>query len=296
MDNKIQVIKHDIITWFSGNRKGNKQSLPCFWTLYPLSSISQTPNKGTPYRCENYEHTDLETSVEFLMEQMRSSRTTKFFGVRLREGEKKVGITNNFMNPYYENLSNQSISGLSPTNGSHVFNNDMIGVLREMFAEKEKVATNQAAQEIAKIRAEMSAQLEMIKIQQQHKDEVKELKNEIAGLRHGAEDFSLAQMFKELQPTIGEVIKYKLIGGAPSQLYDESGEPAADSETYPPQNDLLEESLALMKKGKIREPEELIFKIATVIKNSPGDQVKTFISMVQSNYNNVIEQLKNEPQ
>jgi len=294
---KIQIIRNDITMWFSGNRKGDKQSLPCYWTLYPLTSISQTPTKNTPYRCENYEYVDLESSIEFLMEQMQSSRTTKFFGVRLREGEKKVGITNNFINPYYENVSSSSIGSLSSVN--NLGNLDFIGVLREVFSEKDKVRESQAKQEMAKMKAEMDTKIEMILLQQKHQDEVRELKAEVAGLRNGG-DNTLMEFIKELRPAIGDVIRHKFIGNSPSSMYEEDGEQVADHEEAPEESSrnqaYLEQGIEMMRDGKIRHPEELVFKIATVIKYSTEQKVKMLLSIVQEKYKEVVKKLENEQQ
>lgn len=281
-----ESVKTRIRGWMDSNRQGENAKAPCFWTLYPINSISSSVNKGTSVNCNNLHIEDLEGSVNYLLESMSNTIHVKYFAVRLRDKKSDQGTINNFHNPYYQANSrqhNSSINGIPSTND---MNSIMIGFIREQAEERNRQAEERylLMMQMINQKNELQTQFETYK----KEAEIAKLKEENQALKNAPNPSPLLEFLEGIKPEVTELIKHKISGQIP---YTEVEEEQGNTPTEDNKKEILNQGLELLKNNTAK-PEEWVFKLAFVLNALKEEEAKQLLSMLQIKY----QSLKNAQQ
>lgn len=187
------VLKENLIKWVENNR-GKDNQLAVYWRMFQVRSMSSNPVKTTPCIGFNLQVGELEESIEMLMENLQVLTHVRFVCIRfMRTSSDNHYLTHHVINPFW---SKDSTMGNSPSingfGGGNVvgFNNQHLSAIKSIH-EQEKLL----------LESKFGAQIEALKMEFLHKNEIKELKEEIAGLKGGNKSL-LGELIQDLKEPI----------------------------------------------------------------------------------------------
>jgi hypothetical protein len=283
--------KERIQKWFAANRTGSQKDSPYYWTLYPVKSPTQQPTKQAGVLGSYYEDGSIEDSVTALVDLMDSSPNTRYFAIRLRSKQGDTGVFNNYTNPFYQSsrTNNSSrINGLSQSNNTDM---EVLKHIAGITDDRTFYLQQSHAQEIARLKEKHEGEIKGLKENFQTQKKIDRLENIISGLENPPKGDFLQQFIEGIAPTLQKLLEYKMIGSNTSY---EEGSNTTDSreETEGHNNELLEQGLENLS-TVVNTPEELVYKISIGLITADAESQKTFLSMVQAQYNEALQQKRN---
>ncbi len=282
--NSPEEIQEKIIIWFRNNRMGEMETTPCYWSLYPITNINQTPNKTAGKLGSNFTIDTLEESVQMLVELMSSS-SAKYYAVRLRAKVGDAGFLNNFPNPYYQPTTMSSISGMGNTMGGNGNSMEMYHFINGIASERQTALEIANQERILQMEKDHKRELREQKRDLEYKREREDMRAEIDGLRNKKSDSLIREIAEELKPLIGQLggkmiqNKYKAVEYIDEE--EQQGEQGSDTQTN--ESNVLKMGLDGLA-TKVEQPESLVFKVGMVVQNLPPAELDMLLGMIESKY------------
>ncbi len=276
-------VKTRVSGWVASQRKGEDAELPCYWTMYPVTSLTASPAKNSPVFCENYHTEAQEESVEYLVEQMSNAPHIKYYGVRLRAKKGDIGPICNFPNPYYK--SNMvGIGNLSTMGGDGSLAMTVIGLLQSQTEHRMAAKEESMNFMIQSLQIQQQKDMEQLEKRMKYEKKIAILEDKIAGLEN-TKTSPFIDFINEIKPELMELAKYKISGQIPYQEDEEveMGEHGADKK-HDVKDDVVLDKAIEMLKNNVKKPHELIYKLAYVLEHTDEETAKSMLNMLQTKY------------
>lgn len=274
-------VKTRVSGWVASQRKGEDSELPCYWSMYPVTSLTTAPQKYSTIFCENFHTEAQEESVEYLMEQMGNAPHVKYYAVRLRSKKGDAGPVCNFPNPYYK--SNMAGIGNLPTMGDSSLAMTVIGLLQQQTEQRVTAKEESMNFMIKSLQIQQQQQLEQFKKEMKYENKIAALKDEIEGLKT-AKASPFIEFISEIKPELMELAKYKLSGQIPYQEEEEEIGKHEPDKKHDSREDVVLEKAIEMLKNNVKKPHELIYKLAFVLENTDEETAKNMLNMLHAKY------------
>lgn len=244
--------------FFTLNRSKGLQGLPAYWTLNAL-------NKKTPI-ATNYEESEIEDSLELLDRHLSIHDNVPKMLLKLRTGRTdNTPFEHIFQNPYYVGKQ-ATIGGFSNIGGS----NSTMAMIGLIQAQGDK--TSELMAQMLKQQADSDRKYQQLK----HKQEIKELREEIAGVVEQQKGL-IGQILDKAMPLLEQVapvIINNIMGGGAAPINGIGGAEQPQEQPAEPQQSQdidiqkLTEGLRLLKTVFLN-PEQVVLDMGRAAQNNP---------------------------
>lgn len=183
------ILKENLINWLSNN-KGKDGKISVYWKMFQVRSMSSQPVKSTPCIGYNLNNDSLDDSIEMLIQSLDVLTHVRFVCIRfMREHNDNNYLTHHVVNPFWSKEISLNTSSVNSLNSANVIsiNDKYIGAIGTIHKQKEELTES-------KFEARFNALENSLK----HQYEIKELKEEISGLKNAQNNF-IGEVFTELK-------------------------------------------------------------------------------------------------
>ncbi|WMX12301.1 hypothetical protein [Aureispira sp. CCB-E] len=218
------ILKENLISWL-GNNQGKDGKICVYWKMFQVRSMSSQPVKSTPCIGYNLNTDSLDDSIEMLIQSLEVLTHVRFVCVRfMRETNDNSYLTHHIVNPFWNKEislnANPSINGIGATTNVIGMNGQYLEAINTIHQQKEEITASKFDAKFAALETNLK-----------HQNEIKELKDEISGLKSAKSNF-IGEVFNELKEPIAG-----LFAAFATKIVASVNEPSIEPQKQEPQQE-----------------------------------------------------------